>query len=698
MALLPISPYIAWKGLATNSAVPSYSRPDLTSGGAHFKANPIKHWRKQLIPTADSGNRNRRAGVGMPADRPGGAVYLGDVVANTACLANASPDTTGLKENILNNDNCVYDPAKCNSRRPPIRPSTTLLSKTYYTDHHSYMRSRGNLYDQKLTALPVPGITYLDANGHLLTVTGDNATRQTQDCTVACPLGAALQSPPLAGQTIYKPNNAQYAKQGAVDSSDRLTRLKLNTVNKNAASYKEVFGSSASRYLGMASTPYFVKSKYQACVQKDCAKFVPPPPAPPPPPPSLYGLFDPTFVVNGQGGGGFYGPVIVGFLDLATDIDSVLVGGSFTGYYESNLFQNIMRLNASDGSYDTDFNSGTGFAVDTNFQGGFFTPVNGVLVDNGKIVVTGSILAYNDVSCNYIARLNEDGSRDTSFDIGTGFNAPTFCAATQFDSTVEENKILVGGNFTDFNGNGCNYIARLDSNGNFDSTFNSGTGFTPAPYNSEGLPPLPVLDILVNPEDSTILACGYFIAYNDILCNSIVRLLENGTLDPTFNIGSGFNFSGGLGLEAAAVFSILRQSTGKIIVGGIFTDFSGNECNSIARLNADGTFDDSFGIGLNNGFSEGFVTCLLEQTDGKIVVGGYLNDYNGNPCMNIARLDADGNFDTTFDSGPGNGFDNLVASLAEKNGQLIVGGVFENYTYNGNTFECSGLARLNESL
>jgi uncharacterized delta-60 repeat protein len=177
-----------------------------------------------------------------------------------------------------------------------------------------------------------------------------------------------------------------------------------------------------------------------------------------------------------------------------------------------------------------------------------------------------------------------------------------------------------------------------------------------------------------------------------------VRLLENGTLDPTFNIGSGFNFSGGLGLEAAAVFSILRPSTGKIIVGGIFTDFSGNECNSIARLNADGTFDDSFGIGLNNGFSEGFVTCLLEQTDGKIVVGGYLNDYNGNPCMNIARLDADGNFDTTFDSGPGNGFDNLVASLAEKNGQLIVGGVFENYTYNGNTFECSGLARLNESL
>ena len=284
MALLPISPYIAWKGLATNSAVPSYSRPDLSDrgAGAHFKANPIKHWRKQLIPTAGSGNRERRAGIGMPFDRPGSTVYLGDVVANTACLLNASAETTGLKENILTREHCQVDAEKCYTRRARIRAGTTLLSKTYYTDHTSYMRSRSNLYDQKLTALPVPGITYLDATGNLLTVTGANATRQTQDETVACPLGAtnpATQEQPLAGQTIYKPNNAQYAKQGAVDSSDRITRLKLNTVNKNAASYKEVFGSSASRYLGMASTPYFVKSKYQACLQKDCAKFITPPPA-----------------------------------------------------------------------------------------------------------------------------------------------------------------------------------------------------------------------------------------------------------------------------------------------------------------------------------------------------------------------------------------------------------------------------------
>lgn len=262
MPLLQISPYITWKGLATNSAVPSYSRPDLTVSGPPFKANPIKHWRKQLLPTA--GSSGRRAGIGMPMDLPGGSVYLGNIQANAACLF---PSTTSIKENIMkfNNTNfsqlldasgCLSGP--CNPEHNRIKSSTTILSKNYYTDHHSYMRNRGNLFDQKLTALPVPGIIYLDPSGNLLPVTEGNAVRQIQDC-IACPSQTS-------GKTIYKPNNAQYGKQGAVDSSDRITRLKLNTVNKNAASYTELFGSSASRYLGMASTPYFVKSKYQVCV------------------------------------------------------------------------------------------------------------------------------------------------------------------------------------------------------------------------------------------------------------------------------------------------------------------------------------------------------------------------------------------------------------------------------------------------
>jgi hypothetical protein len=171
-----------------------------------------------------------------------------------------------------NNTNFKFNDEKgclsgsCNPEFTRIRSSTTVLNKKYYTDHNSYMRSRCNLYDQKLTAIPVSGISYLNKTGDLLQINDKNATRQTQNSAMSCPIGEKEKSTITPGQTIYKPNNAQYAKQGAVDSSDRITRLKLNTVNKNAASYKAVFGSSASRYLGMDSTPYFVKSKFQVCV------------------------------------------------------------------------------------------------------------------------------------------------------------------------------------------------------------------------------------------------------------------------------------------------------------------------------------------------------------------------------------------------------------------------------------------------
>jgi hypothetical protein len=269
MPLLQISPYVAWKGLATNSAVPSNSRPELNVSGANFKPNPIHHWRKQLIPSTNSGSRNRRAGVGMPMDLPSGSIYLGDESDNTSCLLNATPDVVGLKENILkfNNTNFRYNDISgclsgpCNPEiNLKIKKATTILSKTYYSDTKAYLRSRCNLYDQKLTALPAPNITYLNAAGGLLYPNETNTVRQTQDC------GDALCKPITACQTIYKPNNIQYAQQGAVDSSDRLTRLKLNTINTNAASYKKQFNTTAPRYLGAAETPYFLKSKYQACV------------------------------------------------------------------------------------------------------------------------------------------------------------------------------------------------------------------------------------------------------------------------------------------------------------------------------------------------------------------------------------------------------------------------------------------------
>jgi len=271
MPLIPISPYVTWKSISTNSAVPSNSRPSYNASGPDFKARPINHWRKQLIPTSGSGGRNRRASVGIPFDTPGGSVYLGDVTANTSCLLNTTDSTVGIKENIVryNDTNFVYnDPSgciigACDPGKKIIKRGTTIINKEkpYYPDMRSYLRARNQLYEQKLTALPISTITYLDADNNLLQpsdATDGPQVRKTQNCNHCSTLTNST--------TIYKPNNMNFSQQGAVDSSSRLERLNLNTINKNAASFKTTFGTTAPKYMGRSETPYFLKSKYQVCV------------------------------------------------------------------------------------------------------------------------------------------------------------------------------------------------------------------------------------------------------------------------------------------------------------------------------------------------------------------------------------------------------------------------------------------------
>ena len=243
----------------SHKAVPMYSfntNPAISSNA--FVARPIKSWRKQLqsatIVGAGAGagagliRSTSKASIGMPMDRPGSTVDTTD-----ACIT--CDATVPLQDVIIKDSPCkACDPIVAN----------TQTTERHYSSKKAYMQSRCVTYDQRLAYNPAPFVTYFSSSGVPLepSAAADGPqVRETNSCYT--PMSP---SPSPCFTTIYKPNNAQYGKQGAVDSSDRLTRLKLNTVNKNAASYKEVFGSSASRYLGMASTPYFVKSKYQVCV------------------------------------------------------------------------------------------------------------------------------------------------------------------------------------------------------------------------------------------------------------------------------------------------------------------------------------------------------------------------------------------------------------------------------------------------
>src|SRR5690606_20274470 len=90
---------------------------------------------------------------------------------------------------------------------------------------------------------------------------------------------------------------------------------------------------------------------------------------------------------------------------------------------------------------------------------------------DGKIIIGGDFTSYNGTSRNHIVRLNLDGSIDTSFVIGTGTNIQVLATSIQSDG-----KVIVGGYFTNYNGSFINRIARLNTDGSLDPTFVVGTG------------------------------------------------------------------------------------------------------------------------------------------------------------------------------------------------------------------------------
>ena len=330
-------------------------------------------------------------------------------------------------------------------------------------------------------------------------------------------------------------------------------------------------------------------------------------------------------------------------LVFSTDIQSdgkILVGGLF------NLFtgatQNfLIRLN-TDGSKDTSFNIGSGF------NSGVYSMA---IQSDGKILVGGVFTTFSGGSQNYLIRLNSNGSKDTSFNIGSGFDSQVNSISIQSDG-----KIVVGGEFTAFNDLPQNYLIRLNSDGSKDTSFNIGTGFNF------------FVDTLEIQSDGKILVGGLFNLFTGATQNRLIRLNTDGSKDTSFNIGSGFNSN---------VYSMAIQSDGKILVGGEFTTFTGSTQNRLIRLNSNGSKDTSFNIG--SGFN-GYVRSIKIQSDGKILTGGDFTSFSDVTQNFFTRLNSNGSRDTSFNIG--SGFNTAVLSTAiQSDGKILVGGAFT--TFNG---------------
>jgi uncharacterized delta-60 repeat protein len=299
----------------------------------------------------------------------------------------------------------------------------------------------------------------------------------------------------------------------------------------------------------------------------------------------------------------------------------------------------------ADGNLDPTFNAsvteGFGYVHET------------VIQPDGKIIAAGIFHRTNGTRTNGIARFNADGTLDANFNVGTGANAVIRTVALQADG-----KIIIAGSFTTFNGQTVRRIVRLNSDGSIDATFSTIVNFTNQ-----------IEDITLQP-DGKILVGGIF----TVSSSKLVRLNSDGTLDIAF---SGFT---------SAVRKIVYTASGKILVGGD----SGAAGRPITRINSDGTADGSFNPGSTPGSS---VWEIVVQSDGKIVLGGGFDNFNGTPTDAIARINDNGSFDTAFDYLTGTpSFLAVDALVAQPDGKILA-----SYYFEDNTGNFSRVARFNSN-
>lgn len=297
-------------------------------------------------------------------------------------------------------------------------------------------------------------------------------------------------------------------------------------------------------------------------------------------------------------------------------------------------------------SYTAEIPPNTAASITTGFNGA----VRRIRVrSDGKYVCAGDFTTYNGTTRNRICVLNSDLSLYATFDPGNGFDGyvQDFC----IDS---DNKILVVGSFTHFQATGASYICRLTATGSLDSTFVYAAGFNQ-------------IGICVCPDGTgNYYIGGDFTTYKGATAKYCIKLNSVGTIDATFNMGTGFD---------GRVASIIRKAGSTMKLAGNFTHYNSVAINRIVAVSDLGVQDAGFvmGSGFNIAVSE---MCFDSSTN--IFVVGNFTTYNGAGAVRIIKLDAAGSPVASFVVGAG--FDAIpYGLLLTFNDFILVGGTFTTY-------------------
>lgn len=265
--------------------------------------------------------------------------------------------------------------------------------------------------------------------------------------------------------------------------------------------------------------------------------------------------------------------------------------------------------------------------------------------DYGDLLISGSFSQFNIIDETYdtqynLAKLDYDGELDQSF-------TPVIDSSESVMVMQSDMKIVMAGYHTTYNGNPVNSVIRINPDGSLDETFICSL--------------TDVVDLKMLPNQQILAACN-----TDF---SVYRLNVDGSIDNTF---TSYPFS-------STITEILPLDSGKIMVVGEFTytTIEATQVIDIARLNSDGTFDDTFESPFDGTIFSGFLRKIKPLTDGShLVVGTLYPNLEEITQVYAAIIPNDG---VTYTSLPFGSGSECYDCDVQSDGKMIIVGAFSEF-------------------
>ncbi|MFY8001822.1 MAG: T9SS type A sorting domain-containing protein [Candidatus Kapaibacteriota bacterium] len=336
----------------------------------------------------------------------------------------------------------------------------------------------------------------------------------------------------------------------------------------------------------------------------------------------------------------------------------------------------VLQLLSQQATIDTAFVRAIGTGVP---NGAFLSVIT--TQRNGGILLGGNFTTFNGVNAPRIVRLLSDGTIDRQFlaNVGAGFQTSSPSDIVQINSIVEQSdgKILIGGFWSRYNNMPMpNLILRLNADGTLDTEFSV-----------ELLSPVQKIALQ---SDGTIIALQSRYAY---------KIAPDGrrNLDFFNRIGTGIQTA--VSGDVPRITSVTMMADNSFLVGGGFATMNNRPAPGLVRITTNGDVDGSFQTNFLSNRENKVLLAVIVGRDGKIAFGT-------EGAKGVVRLNPDGSPDNAFQQALGNGL-NLTPTISalgalgsttsiysmalQRDNKILIGGIFS--SYNGRPY--NGVCRIN---